>query len=383
MRIVETEEERALRDSVRSFVRKEAPPEVVLDWDERRHNPTELFKKIAVNGWNAMAVPTEYGGSGAAAVELCIVAEELSRNSADLGLDYAMDCWGVVSLVGVGTEEQRSRYLPRVVDGTMRFSISITEPDAGSDAASLALAARREGDDWLLSGRKVFATGAHRPDNVIVMATRTSRVEGDRHRGITIFLVPNDSPGLEFRRMPTVGRRIAGSNELYLDNVRVSDSQRLGEVDEGWSVLTHRHLVIERMMCAASYIGSAVGAMEAITSYVTQREQFGKAIASFQSVRHRLADLATAVEAGRLLTYKAASAFDAGDPTARAQASMAKLFCSETSLDVANAGMQFFGGYGQIPEYHIERAWRNARVSTVGGGTSEIQRGIIAKAIGL
>lgn len=375
-----TEEQEILRKSVYDFVEKECPREYVRKLDENKEYPYEVYDKMVKLGWMGLPYPEEYGGSNCGAVEFLIVTEELARYAYDMAA-----VWGIPVLMGLniiahGTEEQKSLYIPRILNGTVRFSISITEPGAGSDSAAVSTEAVPDGDDYILNGQKVFSTGAHLRDNIIHIVARTDKTV-KKHRGLTIFMVDSRSPGLDIRRLNTLGRHIIGTNEIFIENVRVSKDNILGGVNKGWDVLLSQ-LEHERLFTCGLYVGNGKQAVADAIQYAKEREQFGQPIGNFQAIAHMLADMYTEVEATRLLTYHVASMIDEGVPCIK-EVSMAKLFGSETLARVTNKGMQILGGYGFMMEYDMQRYFRDARVATVTAGTSQIQRTIIARQLGL
>jgi alkylation response protein AidB-like acyl-CoA dehydrogenase len=262
--------------------------------------------------------------------------------------------------------------------GEERYALGITEPDAGSDVAGIKTRAKRSDGGYVISGQKVFTTGAGLPHTLIHVLARTGPA-GRSREGLSVFLVPSDAPGLELRRLDTVGRHMLGTYETFYDDVEVPESALIGTEGEGWDVVTSS-LELERVFAAAQYAGAARAVIELTARYVAEREQFGRTLSSFQTVSHRLADMLVAVEAARLLAYRAANLVDQDPPTgANTEAAMAKLAASEAFQRATELGMQLFGGYGYMKEYRIERYWREARVTTVTAGSSEIQRSIIAR----
>ena len=375
-----TAEHELFHRTVNDFVDQHCPREYVRECDQQRCYPYAFYAKVAEQGWFGLPLPEAYGGANADVIYLTILSELLAKNSFDISAGYSMIVWGAMKVARFGTEEQRQHYLPRVVTGEQRFSLSMTEPGAGSDAAALILRATEDGDHWVLNGNKVFSTGADARGNTIIVAGRTDNT-GPKHRGVTLFLVDNTTPGLELRRLPTLSRRTLGTNEGFYTDVRVPKTRVLGELHNGWRPLME-YLEIERVGGAAMYMGSAQTAVSDALRYAKEREQFGQPIGKFQVIQHMLADMQTEVDAARLVTYQAAWLLNEGI-RCRKEASMAKLYASETLLKVATQGMQILGGYAQLPEYDMERYWRDAKQATVGGGTSQIQRNIIAKELGL
>ena len=376
MRIAETEDQLLLREAIRTFVEHEAPADRVDVWEADKVYPAAVFDALAEQGYYALPFPEEVGGAGYGAVEMAILAEELARPGCDLAGGYGLTVFAGLNLLRHGSPELVERHLPAMFEGRERYSIAITEPDAGSDVAGIKSRARRSDGGYVISGQKVFTTGAGLPGTLIHVLARTGE-PGRGRDGLSVFLVPYDAPGVELRRLDTVGRHMLGTYETFYDDVFVPESALVGEEGDGWSVVTSS-LELERVFGAAQYAGAARAVLALTVDYVNERQQFGRALSSFQTVSHRLADVLLAVESARLLSYRAASMIDAGAP-AQTDAALAKLAASHAFQQAADAGMQFFGGYGYMKEYRIERYWREARVTTVTAGASEIQRSIIAK----
>ncbi len=375
-----TEEQALWHKTVQDFVDKEFGREYYRQCDQERRYPYELYKRLAELGWIGIMLPEEYGGMGSDAIMYTILNEGLGKYGVDTGTPVALTTFTATNVVRYGTEEQKQNYLPKVCKGEIRFSISITEPDAGSDAASLKISAEQDGDDFVINGQKVFSTAAHAENNIICLAARTDKT-APKHKGISLILVPNNTPGLELRRLNTLARRATGTNEIFFTDVRVPRSNLLGELNHGWEYLSG-HLEIERLAVAGMNLGNAQTALNDALDYAKDRVQFGKPIAQFQVIKHMLADMALEVDAVRLIVYRAAWMVSQGKPCAR-EASMAKLFASETLFKTATNGMQILGGYAQMPEYDMERYFREGKQAMVGGGTSQIQRSVIARGLGL
>jgi acyl-CoA dehydrogenase len=373
-----TDEQQLWYDTLQSFMEKEIGREYTREHDENREFPFEAYKKIADNGWLGILIPEEYGGMAADAVMFAIFCESMAKFSLDTAACVMTAMFTAGNICNHGTAAQKERYLPGFLSGDTRFSISITEPDAGSDAAGLKTKAVRDGDEWVINGNKVFSSGAHLPGNVIALAARTGE---DKHGGISLFLVPNDAPGVELRKMGTIVRRSFGTTEIFMTDVRVGPDALVGDENRGWDYL-REHLELERLSLAASYIGNARTALEDGLRYSQERRQFGKPLSKFQVLRHRLAEDAMQLEAARLLVYNAATKIARGERAIK-EVSMAKVFAADTAFKLAFNGMQLLGGYAQLPEYDMERYFREAKHAMVGGGTHEIQKGIIAKELGL
>jgi alkylation response protein AidB-like acyl-CoA dehydrogenase len=376
-----TEEHEMFREVVDRFVEQHCGREYARACDTARQYPYEAYAQFAGQGWFGLCVPEAHGGMGADVIFRAILQEGLARHAFDFGAVYGLTCWGIDTVLEFGTEEQQRRYIPPALAGTLRFSVSMTEPNAGSDLTGIRLTATEDGDHYILNGQKVFASAAGSDANIIILAARTARSDTERRHGLTMFLVPNDTPGLELRRMPTLSRRMSGTYECFYTDVRIPRDNVIGQVNRGWDVLG-AFLVQERIGGAAMYVGNAQTALDDALRYAKDRRQFGQAIGSFQALNHELADAACEIEAARLLTYQAAWLAAQGRPALK-EAAMAKLFASEAGLRITTLGMQVLGGYAQLPEFDMERYWRDAKQNTVSAGTSQIQRNIIGAALGL
>ncbi|WP_406623795.1 acyl-CoA dehydrogenase family protein [Acidovorax sp. SDU_ACID1] len=375
-----SEEQNMMREAIRKLVQAQCPAHKVREWDRDGVFPEDVYQAMVEAGYIAMVVPSAYGGMGSPMSDCAILYEEIARPSVDFATRVALQAWGSMILADFAAEDLCREVLPRVIQGQAKLSFSLTEPGSGSDAASLTTSARREGGDWLLRGQKLFSSGAHAPDNMMIVAARTD-AQGDRHQGISLFLVPNDLPGITIKRLDVVGRRILGLTEVFFDDVRIPGRYLIGEEGQGWTYVG-RHLERERITLAANYLGSAGSALEEAMAYAQERRQFGRPISQFQAIAHSLADMATELEAGRWMTAVAAWRYDQGLPC-RKEASMAKLFVSEMLQRVTATGMQILGGHGYTTDYSVQRHWRDGRNATIGGGTSQIQRQLIARELGL
>ncbi len=375
-----SEEQTIWRNIVNDFMDKEIGKEYCRRVYQDREYPYEFYDKVVKQGWLGMMIPEKYGGVESDVVMYTIMNEALAKYGVDLATSVSVSAFSAMNIVHHGTEKQKDRYLPKVINGEIRFSISITEPNAGSDAASLATSAKIDGDSFVVNGQKVFASAAHAKNNIMCMGVRTDR-SLPKHKGISMLLVPNDLPGVEMRRLDTLARRATGTNEVFLDNVRVPKENLLGELNGGWDIITG-HLEIERAAVAGMNVGNAQTAVDDAIRYAKEREQFGRPIGQFQVIKHMLAQMQLEVDAARLLAYRAAAMTDMGIPC-RKEVSMAKLYASETLFKVATQGIQIMGGYGTMPEYDMERYFREGKQATIGGGTSQIQTSIIARELGL
>ena len=375
------EEQLMWRQTANDFFEKEAGREYVRKCDMERHYPYEFYDKICQQGWMGLNLPPEYGGAGADLVTLCIMIEVFSKYSYDFGIAACMlSGMTVDNIVLHGTEEQRQKYLPAYTKGDVRFSISMTEPEAGSDVAALTTSAVIDGDGFVINGTKNFCTGAQAKNCIICLAARTDKTV-PKHRGISMILVPSDTPGVELTLLMTMARRVTSTNQVFLTDARIPRKNLLGELNKGWVYLME-HLEIERVTAAVAMVGNAQQAVDDAVSYAKQRVQFGQPIGKFQAIQHMLADRQTEVDAARLLAYRAASLRMEGIRCTK-EASMAKLFASESFFRAATDAMTIYGGYAQLVESDVERYWRESQQARIGGGTSQIQRNLIARQMGL
>jgi butyryl-CoA dehydrogenase len=371
------EDQLMLRDMVRQFVEKEAAPTVARR-DEEAIWPTDLVKQMGQLGLLGVAVKEEYGGSGLDYVSYAIVIEELSRVDASLGViasvNNSLVCYGIEKF---GSEEQKREILPPLASGRSLGAFSLSEPGAGSDAASQKTTAVRDGDEYVINGVKNWVTNGDHAETVILM-TMTDPSKG--HRGITAFLVdPRETGGSIVKVEDKLGIRSAHSCQMAYDNFRVPAWRRLGEEGQGFKIAM-TILNAGRIGIAAQALGIAQGAYETALNYTKVREQFGKPIHEFQAVGFTLADMATRIKAARLLTYEAAWRKDQAQDYIK-DAAMAKLFASETAMWTATKGIQLHGSNGYSKEYPAERYFRDAKITEIYEGTSEIQRLVISREI--
>jgi alkylation response protein AidB-like acyl-CoA dehydrogenase len=373
-----THEQRLWRDTLHSFMEKEVGREYTREHDANREFPEEVFRKMAKLGWLGLLVAEEEGGSAADPIMFAIFCEAIGKFSLDTAACIMTSMFTATNISRHGTSEQKRKYLHPFLAGDAKFSISITEPDAGSDAASARSTARLDGNEWVLNGNKVFCSGAHLPNATIAILARTS---AERYDGFSLFLVPNTTKGLDIKKMNTMVRKSLGTTEFFMENLRIPKDALLGEVGKGWHYIGE-HLEYERLSIAASQVGNARTALDDTVRYTKDRKQFGRPLSSFQVLKHRMAENEAELEAARLLVYSAACKMARGERAVK-EVSMAKLFCSQVLFNIAFNGMQALGGYAQLPEYDMERYFREAKHGMVGGGTNEIQRSIIAKEMGI
>jgi alkylation response protein AidB-like acyl-CoA dehydrogenase len=371
-------EQQLWHDTVHHFMEKEVGREYTREHDASREFPEEVFQKMAKLGWLGLLVDEEEGGSAADPIMFAIFCEAIGKYSLDTAACIMTSMFTATNISRHGTPEQKRRYLRPFLEGKVKFSISISEPDAGSDAASARSTARLEGDEWVLNGNKVWCSGAHLPNATIAILARTSQ---ERYDGFSLFLVPNTTKGLAIKKMNTIVRKSLGTTEFFMDNLRIPKDALLGDIGKGWYYIGE-HLEWERLSIAASQVGNARTALEDTVRYTKDRKQFGRPLASFQVLKHRMAENEAELEAARLMVYSAACKMARGQRAVK-EVSMAKLFCSQVLFRIAFNGMQALGGYAQLPEYDMERYFREAKHGMVGGGSNEIQRSIIAKEMGI
>lgn len=375
-----TEEQSILLDNLRRMMDTEATPEYIREHDESGLYPYEVYEAWVAMGLIGLPFPESYGGFGGNVIDMALVGEELGRKAYSFLEAYGLSVFSGLSLLNNGNEEQKKIWLPRLIKGEIRMSISMTEPDAGSDAGNMRTLATRDGNDWVINGQKVFSTAADARNNVITLYCKTD-LEAPYQKGITAFLVPNDTPGVETRRLRTFGANMLGLNEVFFDNVRISDAQRIGAVNGGWNCMLSG-LLFERIVTSAGYVGNAQTVVDQALAYAKERKQFGRPIGEFQAIAHMLADMQTRVDASRMLMLRAAAKVAKGEPALR-EVTEAKLFGSETFVEVANQGMQILGGYSYMMEYDMQRHYRDARSTTIAAGSSQMLRNLIANTMGL
>jgi hypothetical protein len=370
-----TDEQELLRRTVREFAEAEIGPHV-MEWDESQHFPMDLLPKLAALGLTGIQLPEEYGGAGMSAVDYCICIEELARVCPAIALSVAAHnglCSSHIAMFG--SDAQKTQFLPRLVRGEVLGAWGLTEAGAGSDAAGMRTTAVRQGDCWTLNGSKTFITHG-RIGGVMVVVAVTDRAKG--HRGISAFVVEHGTAGMSAgKKENKLGMRASDTSEVVFQDCRVAAVNLLGREGEGF-INTLQVLDAGRIGIAALSVGLAQGAYEAARRYALERRQFGQPIAAFQAIQWKLADNATRIEAARLLTYRAAYLKDRGARTTR-ESSMAKLFASEIAVKAADDCVQIHGGYGFVKDYPAEKFFRDVKLLTIGEGTSEIQRLVIAR----
>jgi alkylation response protein AidB-like acyl-CoA dehydrogenase len=371
-----TDEQNQLRRSVREFAEGEIAPHV-MEWDEASHFPLEIMPKLADMGLLGILFPEQYGGAGLGYIDYVIAVEELSRVDGSVGIIVAAHnslCSN--HIFKFGTETQKQKYLVPLAQGKKIGAWSLTEPEAGSDAGGTRTTAARDGAHWLINGAKTFTTNGHYADICVAMAVTD---KSKSSHGISAFIIEKGTPGFRpGKKENKLGLRASDTSEVIFSDCRVSLENLLGAEGEGF-IGSLKILDGGRISIAALALGMARGALDAAVKYAKQRKQFGQPISEFQAIQFKLADMATQVEAARLLVYQAAWLADKGDVRFTRESSMAKLFASEVAVRVANECVQIHGGYGFIKDYPAEKFYRDVKLCTIGEGTSEIQKLVIAR----
>lgn len=376
-----TKEQKLFQSTVREFLEKEAPGWLIREWEEQGQYPYDLFQKFAEFGLLGVGLPEEYGGSGGGLTELAIVSEEMAARGQSLVNVFTPTVeFCRQAILGFGNEEQKRHFLPRIVKGECRMAMGLTEPNHGSDLATLETMAYLDGDEYVINGSKIFTTGAH-ISHYIFLLVRTDKTASPPHRGLSVLLTPTDSSGLTIRTLRKLGGDAVHTCEVSFDNVRVPRSNLLHEEGKGWHIVM-AHLDEERILQGAKCTGTTRAAFEYALKYAKEREQFGQPIGKFQAIAHMLADMASDVEICRLLTHYAIWRKENGLPCSK-EAAMAKLVTSEAAMRTSHKAVQILGGYGYTMEYEAQRYFRESKFWEIGGGTSQIQRDIIAKRLGL
>src|SRR3954471_2676314 len=370
-----TPEQIQLRKAVREFAEAEIAPHV-MEWDEAQTFPLDVIRKLGALGYMGSIFPEELGGAGFGYIDYSIIIEELSRVDGSVGIIVAAHTSLCSNhIYKMGADEQRRRYLPKLATGEWIGCWSLTEPEAGSDAAGTRTRAVLEDETWVLNGAKTFTTNAHYADVCVAMAV-TDRAAAQH--GISAFIVEKGTPGFRAgKKENKLGLRASATGEVIFEGCRLPRQQLLGKLNEGF-VDSLKVLDGGRISIAALSIGMAQGAYDAALRYSKLRQQFGRPISEFQAIQHKLVDMAVDIDAARLLTYRAGAMLDAGQRVTK-ESAMAKLFASEAAVRIANEAVQIHGGYGFIKDYPVEKFYRDVKLCTIGEGTSEIQRLVIAR----
>ena len=374
-----TEEQKLIRDMVRSFAEAEVAPSARVRDEEERFDRALMYDRLGELGLTGIVFPEEYGGGGADYISYAIAVEELSRVCGSTGVTLSAHlslCANPIYMFG--TEEQKQKFLVPLATGEKLGGFGLTEPSAGSDAGGTKTTATRDGDDWILNGSKIFITNGGEAETYVVLARSDKAAE--KHRGISAYIVEKGTPGFSFgKKEAKMGIRSSPTMELVFENCRIPGANLLGKEGQGFKVAM-KTLDGGRIGIAAQALGIAQGAFDAALAYTKEREQFNRSISSFQGVSFQLADMATQIEAARLLIYNAAYRASAGLSYSQ-ESAMAKLFASETAMKVTTQAVQLFGGYGYTREFPVERMMRDAKITEIYEGTSEIQRVVIGAAL--
>ncbi|MDP8212526.1 MAG: acyl-CoA dehydrogenase family protein [Candidatus Zapsychrus exili] len=368
-----TEEQVMIRDLCREIVEEKIIP-VRAELDESEEFPHDIVKVMKESDLFGVYIDEKYGGMGGGILDLCIVVEELSRGCAGIALAFAGTALGVDPILVAANDEQKERYLPRIVKGAL-CAYGITEPGAGSDASAIATTAKKDGDNYILNGTKCFITNGGEAEIYTIVAM-TNKSKGAR--GASMFIVDADTPGFTYgKKEEKLGIRASATRELIFQDCKVPAKNLLGKEGQGF-ITAMKTFDMSRPGIGAQAVGIAQGALEAALQYSKERVQFGKPVSSFQGLQFMLADMATQVQAARALVYASARQIDAGVKDVTRTSSMAKMFASDVAMKVTTDAVQIFGGYGYIKEYPAEKFMRDAKITQIYEGTNQIQRSIIA-----
>src|ERR1035437_7043803 len=362
-------EQERLREQAKELLDHVCPPDYAERCDNEARPPREAYQALAGHGWFGLPIPPEYGGTGGSAIDLAIPLGGTGRHLQETGV------W----VLQHGTPEQKQDLLPKIARGELSFCFGLSEPESGSDAAALTTRAKAVDGGYVIDGQKIFTSGMDISDYCLLV-TRTSTGAKKQH-GITNFLVDTKLPGIEVRKIATLGQRAIGTTQVFYRGVKVPASALLGEVDRGWEAVDV-YLWYERLCLSAARTGAASAAFEYALDYAKSRKQFGRPIGEFQAISHKLADMKVMLDVSRTLVYRFAWLMSQGTAT-RQDAAVLKLYTGESYKAVSDLGLQILGGYGYCMEYPMQRFFRDSRLAVIGAGTSEIQRNIIARGLGL
>ena len=374
-----TAEQKQIRDEVRKFAENEIKP-VASEYDRKEKYPHEVLDKAAENGMLGPNIPIEYGGAGYDTVDTMVIVEEMFAADPGVGLSLVSTAFGTENLIEFGTEEQKEKFLEPVARGEMITGAAISEPQAGSDVSSISTEAEKDGDEWVINGNKMWITNGTIADYVVALVQTDPDAEG-RYNGFSQIIIETDRDGFEAEKITgKMGIRASDTAELIFNDVRVPEENLVGTRGAGF--LQQMQFFDEtRTAVAAQGVGIARGAAERALQYAEEREQFGREIGEFQAIQHKLSDMFTKIEAARLLTYKSAWAVDNDDDDTNLTklASMAKEYASRIAVDVTNEAVQIHGGAGYVDDFDVERFYRDAKITQIYEGTTEIQKNIIAR----
>ena len=375
-----TSDQELMLHSVRSLLDDVCSMDYATKCDNNRTPPREAFDAMAQNGWLGLIAPESFGGSGGSPTDLALVLEETGHHFEELGLWlFRSFTYGCYAILQHGTEEQKQRIVPGAANGKLSFAFALSEPDSGSDAASLRTRAVIDGDYFIVNGRKQWTSGMDIADYVLV-ALRTNDL-GKKQLGISTLMIDTKLPGIEVRKIATLGQHAIGTTEVTFTDVRVPRTALLGELDQGWAVCEDT-LRYERLCLSAVRIGAARQAFEYALDYAKTRHQFGKPIGSFQVTQHKFADMKVMLDTSFTMVRRYAWLMENGKAE-RADTAVIKYYIAESYKTISDMCLQILGGYGYSMEYPMQRFFRDSRLATIGGGTSEIQKNIIASTLGL
>ena len=375
-----TAEQETLRAHLTKLLDEVCPPEYAERCDNDATAPREEFQALGKHGWFGLILPVEYGGTGGSAIDLAILLEETGRHFEELAMWlFRTLTYGGYAVMTHGTPEQKADLLPRLVRGELSCCFALTEPHSGSDAAALTTRATAADSGYVINGQKVFTSGMDISDYCLLVA-RTS-TGAKKQQGITNFLVDTKLPGIEIRKIKTLGHRAIATTQVFYTDVKVPASAVLGQVGQGWEAVD-AYLWYERLCLSAARTGAASAAFDYALEYAKTRKQFGRPIGQFQAISHKLAEMKMMLDISRTMVYRFAWLMSEGKAT-RHDAAVLKLYTGEAYKAVSDRGLQILGGYGYCLEYPMQRFFRDSRLATIGAGTSEIQRNIIARGLGL
>jgi len=375
-----SEERKSLVKEIDEFCLKECSNIDIAYLEESGTDPEDIEKKLVKKGWYGLPFPSEYGGSNRGFFDLGLVVRGLARGGYPYPGRFQITMLNALNLLENGSEKKKRNILPKVIRGELTMSISVTEPNAGSDIASLSTKAIEKDGGFSITGQKVYSSGAARENNIIVVAVKTDPA-APRHKGLTLFLVPSETKGLEFRRLRSLGRRIGGLYEVFFDDAWVSDENILGKLNEGWKALTSGFNV-ERAIVSAGYLGFAERIFNDLLQFAKHRICNGKPLANYECVAQRIAELAVELQAAELLTYRSLYLADKGKPAVE-EVSQSKVYCSELVKELGDFGMEVAGGFGYFMDLNFQWYFRESRIVTIGGGSSQIMRSVAGAALGL
>jgi alkylation response protein AidB-like acyl-CoA dehydrogenase len=376
-----SEEQKMLRSTIRDLFKREFPRQYIRELDKKGEYPLDIYHRLGEMGLLGLPFPEKYGGSGGDYMDFIVLLEALCKESMLAGSVYLFNVgFGGTTLLRWGTEEQKNFYLPKLIKGEMKFALCFTEPNAGSDLASITTSAVPVEGGYKVNGSKTFSTGAHMADRVFIL-TRTDK-SVSKHKGLSLLIADTKAAGIEIHPFEVLGVRGCGENDVYFSDLFIPADQVIGgKLNQGWEIL-NSILTIERLSLSAQCVGNMQAILDDALDYAKQRVQFGQPIGKFQAIQHMLAEMYVDLEAARLLAYRVAWLLNTGQPY-QAEASAAKVFASEAFVSLANKGMQVMGGAGYTMDQDMQRYLRDARMFPIGGGTTQIQKNIIAKSLGL